>query len=217
MFNKVYAKAKQYFPKLEVKYKNESSFMKFIGTLLFFNSQFMNGFVTTIGDTVYFPSKEKVKNSDIGSSLTLLHELVHVYDNKRLTVFFPTLYLMPQLLCLLGLVAWYLVSWKFALLFLLFLAPIPAWFRSHFEKRAYTITLYAMHRLSIKHAYNIDLDKESEFIVKQFTTANYYFMWPFKSSVEKYFKKTVSDIRNNEKPNLHENFYNIIDDIIDNH
>ena len=49
--------AKKYYPELKVEFKDESKFMKFLGVLLFFNKEFMSNYSTTIGNTVYFPSR----------------------------------------------------------------------------------------------------------------------------------------------------------------
>ena len=83
MFNNLVEKSKEFFPDLEVKYKTESSFMKLIGKILFFNKTFMTFYTTTIGSTIYFPNREFVNNKEVSSSIIFLHELVHIHDSKN--------------------------------------------------------------------------------------------------------------------------------------
>ena len=78
--------------------------MKILGTILFFNKTFMTGFITTVGYTVYWPSREKLESSGLGALSTLAHEYRHAQDAKKITrVLFGFLYLLPQILALPGL------------------------------------------------------------------------------------------------------------------
>ena len=43
---------------IRIAFKDESFLMKLLGFLLFFTKEFMTRFTTTIGNTVYFPSRE---------------------------------------------------------------------------------------------------------------------------------------------------------------
>ena len=95
--------AQQYFPNLKIKYKDESLFMKILGSLLFFNKSFMATYTTTIGSTIYFPSKKFVEERYYSSILILLHELVHVQDGIKFNpIIFAMLYLSPQIFGLLS-------------------------------------------------------------------------------------------------------------------
>ena len=47
-------KAHEFFPGLKLRYKDESTLMKIMGKLMFFNPSFMTQFTTTIGETIYF-------------------------------------------------------------------------------------------------------------------------------------------------------------------
>jgi ABC-type multidrug transport system fused ATPase/permease subunit len=137
--------SQKYFPHLQIKYKDQSFLMKLIGKLLFFNKTFMTDYTTTLGDTIYFPNEAFVKVRSISSTVILLHEIVHIKDSHKLTkLLFSLLYACPQIL-LLFFIPMLFISWKFALLFLLFALPIPAFFRMYFEKRAYLSSLYAIH------------------------------------------------------------------------
>ena len=55
----------------KIKYKNESLFMKVIGFLLFFNKTFMTNYITTIGSTIYYPSREWCEKNDTAAAQVL--------------------------------------------------------------------------------------------------------------------------------------------------
>src|SRR6266699_1946330 len=129
--------ARFYFPKLKIAYKDQTWWMRFLGKILFFNKKFMSNYTTTIGNTVYFPSQEFVRQRPISSIVVLLHELVHINDARQISsALFSFLYLTPQILTLLALPLWLLFGWKLGLLWIaLFISPLPSYFRMHFEKR----------------------------------------------------------------------------------
>ena len=88
------ARAQSYFPTLKIIEKTSSPLMRFLGGAMFFNKGFMTEFTTTIGDTVYIPSKDWLdRNLPV-----LIHEVVHMYDEKRIGMFYKMGYLFPQLL-----------------------------------------------------------------------------------------------------------------------
>lgn len=207
-------KVAQYFPKAKIGFKDQSTFMKIIGALLFFNPGFMTQFITTIGDTIYYPSATYVNSHPVSSFVVLLHELVHVYDEKKYSkILFMLSYLLPQLLVLLFLPLLFLVGWKFALISLVFLAPFPAYFRMHFEKRAYIASLYVMQKLNMSHPdYKIDIDDRSNFFTQQFKNASYYFMWPF-SNINSDFTKAVDAIKSGNRP-YEDKLFDILDEIV---
>ena len=211
--NKLILKAKSHFPNLKIKYKDESLFMKIIGKLLFFNKSFMDNFVTTIGDTVYFTNRQKVEHNPISSSLTLLHELVHVYDShKDGRVLFSFLYLFPQILAPLALLLCFF-SWKFIPLFLLLLLPLPAYFRMKYEKRAYMVSLYAQHHIYKKLGVEPSLEKTKNRILSHFKDSSYYFMWVFDWKLEKGFSDAVIAIKSGKRP-YEDEVFDVIDDLI---
>lgn len=95
-FQALIAKTQTYFPRLQVKYKNESTFMKLIAFLLFFNKRFMKFDTTTVGASVYFPTRAETVSRPLTSAITLLHEVVHIYDTKKVSsIIFRILYLTP--------------------------------------------------------------------------------------------------------------------------
>lgn len=198
--DKVLKKAKEFFPDLEIRYKDESTLMKILGKVLFFNKSFMTNFTTTLGSKVYFPNKKFVDLRPLSSLVVLLHELVHVNDSKKWTqVLFSFLYMFPLALAVVFLPL-LLVSWKIFLpLLVLSLLPLPAYFRMIFEKRAYLVSLYVLHQLSVKKEFNTNLDTAAASYLENFKDSSYYFMWPFKS-LEKDFADAVVKVKAGQKP-----------------
>jgi hypothetical protein len=180
-FQDLVTSAQVYFPKLQIKYKDQSWFMKLLGKLLFFNKGFMTEYTTTIGDTVYFPNEKFVKLRQVSSSVILLHELVHLNDQKKMSKpLFTLSYLFPQILVPICLLMIFLVTWKVMLpLALVFSAPIPAFFRMHWEKRAYLSSFYVMRLLGNRLNFDPHLKSQEAKFLTNFHDSSYYFMWPF--------------------------------------
>jgi hypothetical protein len=204
--------SQKYFPNLQIKYKDQSFLMKAIGKVLFFNKTFMTNYTTTLGDTIYFPNEAFVKVRGVSSTVILLHEIVHIKDSHKLSkLLFSFLYACPQILVLL-MIPLLFISWKFALLALLFALPIPALFRMYFEKRAYISSLYALQQLSIKMNFNPYLDKQKEYFLSQFKNSYYYYMWPF-DNIRKDFDDALVKIRAGQRP-YNDSVFDILDDLI---
>jgi len=166
----------------KIRYKNESPLMKIIGVLLFFNPKFMTRYTTTLTffgrSTVYFPDRSyALQYSKFWR--TLAHELVHASDATRSPILFNLGYLFPQILAifsLLSILAWINLSWLWCLLFLVFLAPIPSPGRKWAEMRGYAVSMVIEAEIG-------GAILSPERFVGRFTTADYYYMWPFKKSV----------------------------------
>jgi len=204
--------AQKYFPNLQIKYKDSSLLMKIIGTILFFNKEFKTSFVSTIGSTIYYPSQSFIKLHPVSSIILLLHELVHINDSKKITKpIFNILYLFPQILVLLFF-PMLLISWKIALLFLIFALPFPAYFRMQFEKRAYLTSLYAINALGNKMSFDPALDKQKPHFIAYFKTSEYYWMWIFKS-IDKDFDDAIIKIKAGQRP-FDDEIFNILDELI---
>lgn len=114
-------------PTFKVAYKDESAFMKLLGFFVgAFNPSFMINFITTIGTTVYFPTKAGYESNPDGSFTVLAHEWVHMTDNQKKGLWFPFSYLFPQVLMPLPLLAFIvgarLHAWPLAFLVLGFVA-----------------------------------------------------------------------------------------------
>ena len=175
-FQDLVTKATTYFPDLQIKYKDTDPFMKFVGTLLFFNKSFSNDFVTTIGDTQYWPSQQFITDNPQACSEIFIHECTHMYDEKRLnSIVFKLGYLFPQLLALPMLLLLFVLTWKIVLpLVLLCVLPWPAPWRALFEQRAYFVSMYVGYKL-----YNWDPKAMGASFANYFSDSSYYFMMPF--------------------------------------
>ena len=172
---------------VKIAFKNESKFMRMLSWLLFFNKKFMTNYITVIGKTVYFPSREWLSKNRKSAAEVLCHEFVHISDEKNVGSFvFRLSYLFPQWLGLFAIAAIFAGPW--ALIFLFFLLPLPAPFRTFWELRGYAMTDAVFYSRYKQFA---DLD----FLTKQFATSNYYFMWPFKKSLLAEIEKNRESIR----------------------
>lgn len=212
MFNdKILAKISSYYPKFQLKFKDETWFMKVLGFLMFWNKDFIQHYTTTIGNTIYFPSRTFISPHPVSTFAVLLHELVHIHDaNKMIPGLFSFLYLFPQILIIL-LPIMYIILGPISLIILIFLLPIPAYFRMYFEKRAYLVSLYVLQQLNIKINANIDLNQHKNSYLKDFKNSNYYFMWPF--SLEMDFNAALEKIKVGEHPYT-DPVFKILDDIL---
>lgn len=168
---------------VKIKYKNESLLMKLLGHILFFNPRFLNEYSTTIGNTIYFPSKNKVnKYSEVYLSLTL-HEFQHIKDSNNINSFlYSTMYLFPQILFLLIIPLYFIIGW-WALLSVVFLAPIPAPFRSKIELRGYKVSLFTIAVILKENGYKgLELEEKlysfANDFNEKFCNSSYYFMKP---------------------------------------
>jgi len=128
---------------------------------------FMEDFITTLGNKVYVP--ETWQNGSLVSKIEILrHERVHMRQARKYgRILFSIMYL---------------------------LLPLPgglAYFRKKFEMEAYEESMRTLHMYMGAGALN---DRLKEHITKQFTSANYFWMWPFRKSVEAWFDETAKKI-----------------------
>jgi hypothetical protein len=93
---------------LRVAYKTDSKLMAVLGFLVApFNPFFQTKFVTTWGDTVYFPDRKFVKTFPTASLAVLTHEFVHRWDEKNEgSLKYKLAYAFPQVTGLLTLLAY---------------------------------------------------------------------------------------------------------------
>lgn len=172
--------AQKYVPKFKVAFKNKSLFMKLLSYVLFFNKEFMTRYITTIGYTVYVPTEEEYTANPDKYLHILTHEFVHMMDYKKFNLLFSLSYLLPQLLAVFSLLSFIAIHhsllWLFSLSFLVFATPLPAFFRSHWELRGYTMSAaFDYWQSNYSHPPTDYLDR--------FTDSGYYFMWPFKKNM----------------------------------
>ncbi|MFA5132595.1 MAG: hypothetical protein WC444_04735 [Candidatus Paceibacterota bacterium] len=165
---------------IQIKYKDESIFMKFLGLILFFNKNFASWYTTTIGNTIYFPTRKWVQEWEDRAVRVCWHELVHVLDRKmlndRFPFFYELIYLFPQCLAVLSvfsLLSFFSLWFLFALVFLIFLAPIPSCGRAWLETRAYAMNMYISY-LKMGEGYNAE--QHVQVFEPEFMSVNYYYM-----------------------------------------
>lgn len=186
--------AQQFVPKFRVGFKDKSKFMKFISYLLFFNKEFMTRYITTIGYTVYVPNETEYNANPDAYEHILTHEFVHMMDYKKYGLLFSLSYLLPQLLASLSLLSLIAIhhssAWALFVLCLLFFAPLPAYFRSHWELRGYTMSAAFNY-----WKYNY-LATPADYL-DRFTGSGYYYMWPFKNNMSNRLQKMFDKIKDN--------------------
>lgn len=212
-FQNVVVAAREYFPKLQIKYKDESWLMKLLSKVFFFSKGFMTQYTTTIGDTIYYPSQRFVKIHPVTSSVVLLHELVHLHDQKKVSwPVYMLSYLFPQVLMPVSLFLLFLITWKIVLpLAILLAAPIPAIFRMHWEKRAYLSSFYILRLLGDRLHFNPHLKSQENIFLRYFHGASYYFMWPF-HDVNKQFDNALERAKLGKKP-FEDPVFNMLEDL----
>jgi hypothetical protein len=171
-------------PGIKVRFKDESLFQKALGLLVRpFNPTFLTEYTTTIGSTVYFPSREFYYAKPESSFSILAHEYVHIWDFKR-DRWFKFKYLFPQILGLVplvvfGLFVWFSAWWWLSLLGLVAVAPWPAKKRTSYELRG-----YGMNVAIAQWVYGRVQPSSLTHIVDQFVGSSYYYMCRDRKYVE---------------------------------
>lgn len=174
-YNELVAKAQTYFPNLQIKYKDQSPFMKVLGKLVFFAPEFMTSYVTTIGETIYLPNDQYAINNPNGFIDVFIHECTHMHDEKKIGFWYKPGYLFPQILAPFMLLLLLVMTWKIVLpLALLMLAPLPAPWRMYFERKAYFVQMLAGQQI-----YGYDPDVSAPHYATHFKNSDYYWMWIF--------------------------------------
>jgi hypothetical protein len=170
--------------------KEESLFMRLIGKILFFNRSFMTGFITTIGQTIYWTKDSWESDSAVCNVLP--HEFTHAMDFRRMGLIpAALLYLFPQNLALISLGAFgafYDSRFLWCLLALISLAPWPSWGRKYMEMRGFAVQVAGM----LWSDPDRKIDEMPPWILKNFTGPNYYWMWPFSKSLQTQFKQWLT-------------------------
>lgn len=172
-------------PDLKVKFKNASLLMKILGIVLFFNPKVMTAFATTIGNTIYLPSKEWLDKQSEMSMLGLIsHEYAHIRDLKSLGYLFSILYLFPISLLPIAIMLFFFSPLLGIFLMLFCAAPVPAPGRMYLELRGYTMSMFVFNVLAdesgMPEATKLEnLNRMADSYNKHFTGFNYYLMWPF--------------------------------------
>lgn len=168
---------KRNIPGFSIKYKDETWIMKVLAVVLFFVKGFMTRFTTTLGATVYLPSRAYVEKDRVRAARILRHEYIHLWDRQNSPFLFSLGYIFPQVFSLLALLAIFFTN--FWLLALVFLLPIPSPPRWRIEMRGYATSL-----LEDMDASDGDVAETRAWIMQCFTSSSYYWMCPFKKKVE---------------------------------
>lgn len=186
-------------PKYNVVNKKDSILMKILSKILFFNNKFMTSYITTIGNTVYladnnFYERDIYIANPLGS---LAHEFRHTRDAAKYGPLYYLGYLSPVIFSLLIIPFCFVLGW-WALLFLLFLLPIPSLGRMIIELRGYTMTLFVYHYFAVKDnkedIKGLLMEAAQSIESRNFHSSSYYFMWPF--DMMNLFEKKVNEIIN---------------------
>lgn len=95
-FNDLTQAAQQHFPKLQVKYKDQSLFMKILSILMFFQKGFMTQCSSSFCNTIYIPTIHSVRAHPVSAAVVFLHELVHLRSSER-KAYLSSLYVIWKL------------------------------------------------------------------------------------------------------------------------
>jgi len=159
------------FPSFRLEDKRDSKLMRLFNFLVWFFSfgrvdNFMTGYATTIGYTVYVPEYWDLLTAEEHVKV-LRHERVHLRQQRK--------YTRP------------LYFFLYAFVFL----PIGlAYFRAKFEKEAYEETM----RCWFEEGGLLLVASRRSRVVAHFSSAVYGFMWPFRRRVESWFDDTLERI-----------------------
>lgn len=167
-------KIRQEFPRFQVVQKDDSRLMKaidvFLKIITFWRmSRFMTSFITTFNQTMYVP-KVWAKWPERERISILRHEAVHMRQEKKY-----------------GSLLWY---------FLYLFFPLPtvwAYYRMKFEREAYEESLRSY--LYFYGGKVLDDWKLRTSVIDHFTTAEYFWMWPWRSSHEDWYDAMVERLR----------------------
>jgi hypothetical protein len=196
---------KKFCPDFTVSFKKDSNFHKLIGWFLskIGNPRYNTAYITTIGQNMALPIAYK-ESCFKGLWQTVLHEGQHAQDAQKVNNYiFGIAYLFPQLIGILGVL--YTIAIAIALplgaplfllwgcLSLIFLAPLPAFFRANTEIRGYTVTL----AVDFWSGTLGDEEQYLNWLVNVFSGPNYYYMWPFKCWVRSYFASKIKELKSN--------------------
>ena len=173
VLTKVVEEIKAEFPDFSIKNKADSSLMHIIDLLLKIITfgqmkRYMTDFITTVGNTVYVPTGWS-SGEAWGKAEVLRHERVHMRQRRRLG------------------------SIRFSLTYLFWVLPaVFAIGRRNLEQEAYEESVRA--RVEYLGLDALSDQDYKEFIIGQFTTSNYFWMYPFRSKIEHWYDGVVAKI-----------------------
>lgn len=173
-YEKILEEIQTEFPDFEIIQKEDSKLMKAIDIalkIITFGQMkaFMTGFITTMGNKVYVPS-DWADYPLVSRTSILRHERIHMRQAKK----------YGRLL--------------FSLLYLVVPFPVGiAYFRKKFEQEAYEESLRAAHEW--RGAAALDSAELKKRTLAHFTTAEYFWMWPWRASLNKWYDDAVARIK----------------------
>jgi hypothetical protein len=185
---------RKFVPKAEIKTKKEATdfrfhVARFVAVKVLRIKEFDVMF-QAIGDTIYVPDDFYSKENPLEALRTVAHETVHLYDRKNMGILFSLSYLFPQIVAplflLLSLILWN--AW-FLIPFVLFLLPLPAYWRARLELRAYLVDL-----IWSQYVWEMRLMADNESWAKEkfqrhMSSGTYYFAFPFKRRTGRWFQR----------------------------
>ena len=172
-YDELVARLRDEFPRLRIVRKDESALHRAIHRALMVLTlgrmrTYLDSFQTTIGSTIYVTADFAARPAD-ERYVTLRHEAVHLRQFRRLT--------LPVM----------------ALLYLL--VPLPmglAYFRARFEQEAYAESIRAAAEV-----WGPDYPRRADYrsyVIGQFTGPSYGWMWPFRSSLERWYDRILESV-----------------------
>jgi len=174
MLDQLIEETRKEFPDFKTVRKRDSRLMKTINVFLMIISfglmRSFFRFYTTLGTTIYVPDSWDT-SSEISRAATIRHERVHMRQARKYTRF----------------------VFSFLYLFVFFPAGL-AYFRMRFEKEAYEESIRAMYEYAGPEAIQDEVYRDK--IITHFTSAEYYWMWPFRKSLEAWYDGVVKKVLN---------------------
>ena len=177
-----------------IRFKDEAPEMQILNLfVMWFCPGFLTRFTTVIGSTIYFPNRAFISLTPHTAMRIMTHEVVHLLDAQKYSFpVFAATYLFPQILAV-GVFLFPWLGW-WALLFLLFLLPLPAPFRAHFEARAYAIDILTSSPER--------QEEQFEYAMMQFESWDYYKMYPFPEKAEANLRYWMDQAEKGKDPQL---------------
>ncbi len=177
--------------------KQSSALMWFLyvaGFMWIWNTGFFKRFHTTIGNKVYIKRDSVLLQDWTGVYKTMRHEFIHILQRRKHWIFYDIAYLFPQVLAVFAipslLAILFGLQWLWFLCSLVFLLPLPAYWRMKFEMEAYTQTILVSYEV-----HGFVSESMVSRIARNFTGPAYYFMWPLKGYVQRRLESIVDGVQ----------------------
>lgn len=179
-YTSVVSETREEFPDFRIVSKSKSRLMKvidiFLKVITFWQMKtFMTKATTTMGHTVYTSSEWGSRSLLIRASV-IRHERVHMRQRRRYgAIVYAIIYLFWPLPCLL------------------------AMGRRDLEREAYQETIRAWAEYFGLE--KLQRPEVRDFFVGQFTSATYFWMWPFRKSMERWYDEFLQKVEHSQASN----------------